>query len=147
VCPNPFNNETHAEVFLKENAKIQAGDRAVPVQVIFCLKEKNQKKINSHRFVVNSLVSTIPIRHFQMVFQRFWPYLGAQCLCPPRCGYYAWAPFYLPLVEGIRHQFECRWSLRRDRCSQGQILAQLAEPSWCGFPVIPSTARPSAKNN
>lgn len=38
-------------VSLKESGKIQAGDRAVPVQVLFCLKEKNQKKINSHRCV------------------------------------------------------------------------------------------------
>jgi chitin synthase len=41
-------------VFLKENAKIQAGDRAVPVQVIFCLKEKNQKKTNSPRWFFNA---------------------------------------------------------------------------------------------
>ena len=27
----------------------------VPVQIIFCLKEKNQKKINSHRWLFNAI--------------------------------------------------------------------------------------------
>ena len=35
--------------------KIEGADRGtVPVQVIFCLKEKNQKKINSHRWFFNA---------------------------------------------------------------------------------------------
>ena len=35
--------------------KIEGADRGiVPVQSIFCLKEKNQKKINSHRWFFNA---------------------------------------------------------------------------------------------
>ena len=35
--------------------KIEGAERGVvPVQVIFCLKEKNQKKINSHRWFFNA---------------------------------------------------------------------------------------------
>ena len=35
--------------------KIEGADRGiVPVQIIFCLKEKNQKKINSHRWFFNA---------------------------------------------------------------------------------------------
>ena len=99
---SPIIDPTHITVFLKENAKIQAGDRAVPVQVIFCLKEKNQK-INSRRFVCYELIylENIHIRHLQVVFHRFWPYPRAQCLCPPRCGYDAWTPFHLHLWKAF----------------------------------------------
>lgn len=35
--------------------KIEGAERgAVPVQLLFCLKEKNQKKINSHRWFFNA---------------------------------------------------------------------------------------------
>jgi chitin synthase len=35
--------------------KIEGAERGiVPVQIIFCLKEKNQKKINSHRWFFNA---------------------------------------------------------------------------------------------
>jgi chitin synthase len=35
--------------------KIEGSERGVvPVQIIFCLKEKNQKKINSHRWFFNA---------------------------------------------------------------------------------------------
>ena len=35
--------------------KIEGAERGVcPVQVIFCLKEKNAKKINSHRWFFNA---------------------------------------------------------------------------------------------
>lgn len=35
--------------------KLETADRGVvPVQIIFCLKEKNQKKLNSHRWFFNA---------------------------------------------------------------------------------------------
>ena len=35
--------------------KLEGSERGiVPVQIIFCLKEKNQKKINSHRWFFNA---------------------------------------------------------------------------------------------
>jgi chitin synthase len=38
-------------VSVSPSLKLEGPDRGhVPVQIIFCLKEKNQKKINSHRW-------------------------------------------------------------------------------------------------
>ena len=40
--------------------KIEGAEKGfVPVQIIFCLKEKNQKKINSHRWVFNAFGSLL----------------------------------------------------------------------------------------
>ena len=47
---------THiSSVSVTPNLKIEGAEKGVvPVQVIFCLKEKNQKKINSHRWFFNA---------------------------------------------------------------------------------------------
>ena len=43
-----------SSVSVAPSMKIKGAERGiVPVQVIFCLKEKNQKKINSHRWFFN----------------------------------------------------------------------------------------------
>lgn len=43
-------------VSISPSLKIKGAEQgAVPMQVIFCLKEKNQKKINSHRSVILTL--------------------------------------------------------------------------------------------
>ena len=43
------------KVSLTESNKIEGAEKGiVPVQIIFCLKEKNQKKINSHRWFFNA---------------------------------------------------------------------------------------------
>ncbi|WP_172575442.1 chitin synthase [endosymbiont GvMRE of Glomus versiforme] len=36
-----------------------AKDNVVPIQVIFCLKEKNSKKLNSHRWAFNAFASQL----------------------------------------------------------------------------------------
>jgi len=42
-------------VTVTESNKIEGPEKGiVPVQIIFCLKEKNQKKINSHRWFFNA---------------------------------------------------------------------------------------------
>ena len=42
-------------VSITESNKIEGAEKGiVPVQIIFCLKEKNQKKINSHRWFFNA---------------------------------------------------------------------------------------------
>ncbi|KAH8082444.1 glycosyltransferase family 2 protein [Cristinia sonorae] len=47
--------EYTVQVSVSPSMKIEGADRGlVPVQVIFCLKEKNQKKINSHRWFFNA---------------------------------------------------------------------------------------------
>ena len=47
-------------VSINPNLKIEGAEKGVvPVQVIFCLKEKNQKKINSHRWFFNAFGSIL----------------------------------------------------------------------------------------
>lgn len=38
----------------------------VPTQIIFCLKEKNQKKINSHRWFFNAFGSLLQVRKIRL---------------------------------------------------------------------------------
>lgn len=44
--------EYTAQVTVDEDLKLEG---STPVQIIFCLKEKNQKKINSHRWLFNAI--------------------------------------------------------------------------------------------
>ncbi|KAF8259401.1 chitin synthase-domain-containing protein [Lactarius quietus] len=47
--------EYTTQISITESNKIEGAERGiVPVQIIFCLKEKNQKKINSHRWFFNA---------------------------------------------------------------------------------------------
>jgi len=47
--------EYTVQISVSPSMKIEGAERGmVPVQVIFCLKEKNQKKINSHRWFFNA---------------------------------------------------------------------------------------------
>src|SRR5258706_1554829 len=51
----PTNNQLEAPVSISPSLKINSSGKDVcPVQVVFCLKEKNQKKINSHRWFFNA---------------------------------------------------------------------------------------------
>ena len=47
--------EYTAQVSVNEDLKIVGGKETTPVQMIFCLKEKNAKKINSHRWLFNAI--------------------------------------------------------------------------------------------
>jgi chitin synthase len=42
--------EYTTQFYINGNSKITKKSGSVPIQLIFCLKEKNQKKINSHRW-------------------------------------------------------------------------------------------------
>ncbi|KDQ16092.1 glycosyltransferase family 2 protein [Botryobasidium botryosum FD-172 SS1] len=47
--------EFTSQISISPSLKIQGAERGtMPVQIIFCLKEKNQKKINSHRWFFNA---------------------------------------------------------------------------------------------
>ncbi|ANB12885.1 chitin synthase CHS2 [Sugiyamaella lignohabitans] len=47
--------EYTTQVSLDDDLKFQGAEKGiVPVQMLFCLKEKNQKKINSHRWLFNA---------------------------------------------------------------------------------------------
>ncbi|KZT69531.1 glycosyltransferase family 2 protein [Daedalea quercina L-15889] len=47
--------EYTTQISVSPSMKLEGADRGiVPVQLIFCLKEKNQKKINSHRWFFNA---------------------------------------------------------------------------------------------
>ncbi|QEU58306.1 Chs1 [Kluyveromyces lactis] len=41
------------------NVELGYGDSTIPVQMLFCLKEKNQKKINSHRWAFEAFAETL----------------------------------------------------------------------------------------
>lgn len=47
--------EYTAQVSIDENLNIKGGKNVCPVQIIFCMKEKNAKKINSHRWLFNAV--------------------------------------------------------------------------------------------
>lgn len=47
--------EYTTQISVDENLKFKGDEKSLcPVQVLFCLKEKNQKKINSHRWLFNA---------------------------------------------------------------------------------------------
>src|SRR5882762_9564802 len=49
------NRLTFYAVSVTPSNKLEGAEKGiVPVQIIFCLKEKNQKKINSHRWFFNA---------------------------------------------------------------------------------------------
>ncbi|CAI8500435.1 unnamed protein product [Pichia kudriavzevii] len=50
--------EYTTQVSVDENLKINGG-KITPAQVVFCLKEKNAKKINSHRWLFNAICPTL----------------------------------------------------------------------------------------
>lgn len=51
----PVSNLNAITVSVSPSMKIEGAEKGVvPVQIIFCLKEKNQKKINSHRWFFNA---------------------------------------------------------------------------------------------
>ena len=60
--PYVNNKKVHAHLFeyttqisIDENLKFKGDEKNLaPVQVLFCLKESNQKKINSHRWLLNA---------------------------------------------------------------------------------------------
>ncbi|KAG0682601.1 Chitin synthase, class 2 [Pichia californica] len=47
--------EYTAQVTVNEDLKIVGDKDSTPVQVVFCMKEKNAKKINSHRWLFNAI--------------------------------------------------------------------------------------------
>lgn len=46
--------EYTTQVCLENDVKVKGLESGIPIQVIFCLKEKNAKKINSHRWFFNA---------------------------------------------------------------------------------------------
>ena len=63
----------------------------VPTQIIFCMKEKNQKKINSHRWFFNAFA---PMLQVCLTLSKkcviyFDDGILAKCLCTSRCWYSA----------------------------------------------------------
>lgn len=47
--------EYTAQVSVDEDLKIVGDKESTPVQIVFCMKEKNAKKINSHRWLFNAI--------------------------------------------------------------------------------------------
>ena len=56
----------------------------VPVQIILVIKAKNQKKINSHRWLFNAIGKTLEVGTWTLAHSRRQTFLPkARSLCPP----------------------------------------------------------------
>jgi chitin synthase len=63
----------------------------VPTQIIFCLKEKNQKKINSHRWFFNAFAPLLQVRSaVPSMLSKFQTTWIAQCLHTSRRWHPPW---------------------------------------------------------
>lgn len=82
----------------------------VPTQIIFCLKEKNQKKINSHRWFFNAFAPLLQVRvsplghSLRMLRSLTRNGYVAQCVCSARCRNATWEQEYISLVEDLRSE-------------------------------------------
>lgn len=76
-------------VSVTPSMKIEGPEKGiVPVQIIFCLKEKNQKKINSHRsslILERNHVANIHTDGSSMHSARYWNQMSVYCLTWGRC--------------------------------------------------------------
>lgn len=68
--------EYTAQVSVDEKLRLRSGEKFVPVQILFCLKERNQKKINSHV----RLLSSHYVGIFLLTFAGITPALVLQCV-------------------------------------------------------------------
>jgi hypothetical protein len=75
----------------------------VPVQIIFVLKAKNQKKINSHRWLFNAIGQILQVRILVITFSVPPPntLLSARNLCPYRRWYETGTQIHLLSLGGI----------------------------------------------
>ncbi|CAG8731782.1 23321_t:CDS:2, partial [Dentiscutata erythropus] len=53
--------KVEAHIF-KHTIQIRVEDKIIPIPVIFCLKEKNTKKINSHRWIFNAFSPVLDLK-------------------------------------------------------------------------------------
>jgi len=74
----------------------------VPVQIIFVLKAKNQKKINSHRWLFNAIGQILQVRVL-ITFSVLLPNAlsSARNLCPYRRWYETGTQIHLLSLGGI----------------------------------------------
>jgi chitin synthase len=108
--------EYTTQISVTPSLKIETSEKGVvPVQVIFCLKEKNQKKINSHRWFFNA---------FGPILQpNVCVLLDVGTMPGPTSIYHLWKAFDINSNVG--------GGMRRDRCPQGQIWSQPPQPARC----------------
>jgi chitin synthase len=86
---------TQAHVFeytasfgLDSNLHFRYPDKGVvPTQILFCLKEKNQKKINSHRWFFNAFANMLQVSVATHSLLTRPLTKIAERLCAPRCGH------------------------------------------------------------
>jgi len=116
------NKEVTAHLFeyttsfaLDPNLHFKYPDKGiVPTQILFCLKEKNQKKINSHRWFFNAFAPLLQVcDHTGLCLMniQFTYGMTAECMRPLGCRYMSGKQQYIPSLEGIRCEFKCRGSL------------------------------------
>ncbi|CAG8719821.1 20295_t:CDS:2, partial [Racocetra persica] len=92
VSAHIFEYTTQIAIDPSMNIKT-ANDGIVPVQILFCLKEKNKKKINSHRWFFNAFGSVLEPEICVLVDVGTKP--------GDRSIYYLWRAFHNPSVAGV----------------------------------------------
>jgi chitin synthase len=69
---------------LDSNLHFKYPDKGVvPTQFIFCMKEKNQKKINSHRWALNAFAPLLNVSLLTVRAATLPDPSSAKCLCSP----------------------------------------------------------------
>lgn len=113
----------------------------VPVQMIFCLKQKNAKKINSHRWLFNAFGKQLQPDVVCLLDAGTKP--GTSSDLRLRSGRspliksaadFSRKTIDLLLVGSFSPQCQSWWSGRRDTCYVGSRWTKVVEPSrtfWC----------------
>ncbi len=110
VTAHIYEYTTQVGLAIKNDVVQLVTTKQQPVQMLFCLKEKNQKKINSHRWF----------------FQAFGRVLDPNICVLIDAGTKPGGSSIYHLLEGVRSRADVRRCLRRD---QGHVGARRKEPS------------------
>ena len=91
--------EYTSQKVVAETGEVSPG--ACPVQILFCLKEQNKKKLNSHRWFFNAFGPLInPNGTSALAFPVLYhPNNALFSLRPPRCRYQAHRNVHLRTLE------------------------------------------------
>ena len=107
----------------------------VPTQIIFCMKEKNQKKINSHRWFFNAFGSLLQVCAPAIPLARCLR-VAAQRMHLIRCWYATREHQLISFMESVRSQLQCCWCMWRNFSLQREKLVSTTEPIRFGDSII-----------
>ena len=130
-----YPNRYTSNVIVTDNGEISMG--ACPIQIIFCLKEQNKKKLNSHRWFFNAFGPLIKpngacrVIYYRMILNKLPVCVLLDVGTKPtstsiyelwKCRWDVFATFpWFHILHRLRHACE-RWrSLRRVRTIQSYL--------------------------